>query len=49
MARFDSTGLIVLLFFSRLVQGAGGATTGVVQADVLHDVAVAIPLPSQYG
>lgn len=32
--RFDSTGLIVLLFLSRLVQGAGGASTAVVQAYV---------------
>jgi MFS family permease len=34
MARFDSAGLVALIFFSRLVQGAGGATTGVVQAYV---------------
>ncbi|MGH7338639.1 MAG: MFS transporter, partial [Myxococcota bacterium] len=32
--RFDSTGLIALLFLSRFVQGAGGASTAVVQAYV---------------
>ncbi len=34
MQRFDSRGLIALLFLSRFIQGAGGATTGVVQAYV---------------
>lgn len=34
MARFSSPLLLALLFLSRLVQGAGGATTGVVQAYV---------------
>jgi MFS family permease len=32
MDRFDARGLIAILFLSRFVQGAGGATTGVVQA-----------------
>ena len=32
MAHFSPTTLVVLLFVSRLVQGAGGATTGIVQA-----------------
>jgi MFS family permease len=32
MDRFDGRGLIAILFLSRFVQGAGGATTGVVQA-----------------
>jgi MFS family permease len=34
MHRIDATGLIVLLFLSRFVQGAGGASTAVVQAYV---------------
>jgi len=34
MHRIDAAGLIVLLFFSRFVQGAGGASTAVVQAYV---------------
>jgi len=34
MDRFDGRGLIAILFLSRFVQGAGGATTGVVQAYV---------------
>lgn len=34
MERFEKWALIALLFLSRLVQGAGGATTGVVQAYV---------------
>jgi len=32
ISRFDSRGLIALLFLSRFVQGAGGASTAVVQA-----------------
>lgn len=32
IGRFDSRGLIALLFLSRFVQGAGGASTAVVQA-----------------
>jgi len=39
MDRFENFGLILLLFASRLVQGAGGATTGVVQAYVGDTVA----------
>ena len=34
LERFSSAQTIVVLFLSRLVQGAGGATTGVVQAYV---------------
>jgi MFS family permease len=34
MDRFDARGLIAILFLSRFVSGAGGATTGVVQAYV---------------
>lgn len=34
LARFSSAQTLALLFLSRLVQGAGGATTGVVQAYV---------------
>ncbi len=39
LGRFDARGLIGVLFLSRLVQGAGGATTGVVQAYVGDTVA----------
>ncbi len=34
MSKFDAQGLITLLFLSRFVQGAGGASTAVVQAYV---------------
>jgi len=37
--QFDHRGLIAILYLSRLVQGAGGATTGVVQAYVGDTVA----------
>jgi len=38
MELFDARGLIVLLFVSRFVQGAGGAATGVVQAYVADSI-----------
>jgi len=39
LGRFDASGLVALLFVSRIVQGVGGSTTGVVQAYVADTVA----------